>query len=172
MRIVSRFASPTSGTTIPGIGFARTETRTGSSKKPASCAGESQALTTYPSRQAIESTTGRSEDARTIILVSRNSAFNPSSPRERSARRRAGVFFVRSATHAVSASSMEQHVNSTAKGESSMKRKRIMTIATAVLAFVVTAVYAQQKFDKYSLKSPGGIAFADFRGYEDWTVVS
>jgi len=67
---------------------------------------------------------------------------------------------------------MEQHVNSTAKGESSMKRKRIMTIATAVLAFVVTAVYAQQKFDKYSLKSPGGIAFADFRGYEDWTVVS
>jgi len=67
---------------------------------------------------------------------------------------------------------MEQHVNSTAKGESSMKRKRTMTIATAVLAFVVTAVYAQQKFDKYSLKSPGGIAFADFRGYEDWTVVS
>ena len=53
-----------------------------------------------------------------------------------------------------------------------MKRKRTMTIATAVLAFVVTAVYAQQKFDKYSLKSPGGIAFADFRGYEDWTVVS
>jgi len=53
-----------------------------------------------------------------------------------------------------------------------MKCKSIMTIATAVLAFVVTAVYAQQKFDKYSLKSPGGIAFADFRGYEDWTVVS
>ena len=26
--------------------------------------------------------------------------------------------------------------------------------------------------DKYSLKSPGGIAFSDFRGYEDWSVVS
>jgi Cytochrome P460 len=26
--------------------------------------------------------------------------------------------------------------------------------------------------DKYSLKSPGGIAFSDFRGYEDWAVAS
>ncbi len=40
-------------------------------------------------------------------------------------------------------------------------------ITLAVL--VVTAVYAQEK---YSLKLPGGIAFSDFRGYEDWAVVS
>jgi Cytochrome P460 len=46
----------------------------------------------------------------------------------------------------------------------------IVAKAVAVLAFLVaTAVYAQ---DKYSLKSPGGIAFSDFRGYEDWSVVS
>src|SRR2546421_9611681 len=32
-----------------------------------------------------------------------------------------------------------------------------------------TAVYAQ---DKYSLKSPDGVAFSDFKGYEDWSVVS
>ena len=31
------------------------------------------------------------------------------------------------------------------------------------------AVYAQ---DKYSLTSPSGIAFSDFKGYEDWAVVS
>ncbi len=45
-------------------------------------------------------------------------------------------------------------------------------IAAAVAVFaalVVAAVYAQ---DKYSLKSPGGIAFSDFKGYEDWAVVS
>jgi hypothetical protein len=44
---------------------------------------------------------------------------------------------------------------------SAMKRKSKLTIAiaTAVLA-VATAVYAQ---DKYSLKSPSGIAFSDFR---------
>ncbi len=41
--------------------------------------------------------------------------------------------------------------------------------AMAVLAVLITAVYAQ---DKYSLKSPSGIAFSDFRGYEDWSVVS
>ena len=34
---------------------------------------------------------------------------------------------------------------------------------------VAATVYAQ---DKYSLKSPGGIAFSDFKGYEDWSVVS
>jgi hypothetical protein len=53
-----------------------------------------------------------------------------------------------------------------------MERKSKLTIvlATAVLAvLVVTVVYAQ---DKYTLKSPGGIAFSDFRGYEDWAVVS
>ena len=53
-----------------------------------------------------------------------------------------------------------------------MKRKSELKIAivTAVLvALGAMAVYAQ---DKYSLKSPGGIAFADFKGYEDWAVVS
>ena len=50
------------------------------------------------------------------------------------------------------------------------KSKLTMAIATAVLAVLVaTVVFAQ---DKYSLKSPGGIAFSDFRGYEDWAVVS
>jgi hypothetical protein len=52
-----------------------------------------------------------------------------------------------------------------------MKRKSILkaTTAAAVLAVLGTAVYAQEK---YSLKSPGGIAFSDFKGYEDWSVVS
>jgi hypothetical protein len=51
-----------------------------------------------------------------------------------------------------------------------MKRKSKLTIAIATAAVLVaTAVYAQ---DKYMLKSPSGIAFSDFRGYEDWAVVS
>jgi Cytochrome P460 len=50
------------------------------------------------------------------------------------------------------------------------KSKLTIAIATAVLVVLVaTAVYAQ---DKYLLKSPSGIAFSDFRGYEDWAVVS
>ena len=46
----------------------------------------------------------------------------------------------------------------------------LSAVAAIILAAViVTAVYAQEK---YSLKSPSGIAFSDFRGYEDWSVVS
>jgi hypothetical protein len=46
----------------------------------------------------------------------------------------------------------------------------IIVIIAALLALLGnTAVYAQ---DKYSLKSPDGIAFSDFKGYEDWSVVS
>jgi Cytochrome P460 len=46
----------------------------------------------------------------------------------------------------------------------------IIVIIAALLALLAnTAVYAQ---DKYSLKSPDGIAFSDFKGYEDWSVVS
>jgi hypothetical protein len=46
----------------------------------------------------------------------------------------------------------------------------IVATAVAVLAVLgATAAYAQ---DKYSLKSPSGIAFSDFRGYEDWATVS
>ena len=42
-------------------------------------------------------------------------------------------------------------------------------ISAVLVAVVTVAVYAQ---DKYSLISPGGIAFSDFKGYEDWATVS
>jgi hypothetical protein len=47
--------------------------------------------------------------------------------------------------------------------------KLSIVIAAAVFALAAAAVYAQEK---YSLKSPSGIAFSDFKGYEDWAVVS
>ena len=53
-----------------------------------------------------------------------------------------------------------------------MRRKHILkraTAAVAVLAGLSVAVYAE---DKYALTSPGGIAFSDFKGYEDWSMVS
>src|SRR5277367_3501099 len=60
-----------------------------------------------------------------------------------------------------------------------MKRKSQLTIAIAgaVLAVLTaTGFYAQDKSspkqDKYSLKTSSGVAFSDFRGYEDWSVVS
>src|SRR5207253_9077583 len=53
-----------------------------------------------------------------------------------------------------------------------MTRKSMLAIGIISVSVVVlggTAISAQ---GKYSLKSPSGIAFSDFRGYEDWSVVS
>jgi hypothetical protein len=63
------------------------------------------------------------------------------------------------------------------KLETSTTAKRIAAftiVATAVAVLIVlgaAALFAQSQ-DKYALISPGGIAFSDFRGYEDWSVVS
>jgi len=54
-----------------------------------------------------------------------------------------------------------------------MKTMHMFAIITAVLtAAAGVDLYAQAKQDKYALKSPSGIAFSEFRGYEDWAVVS
>jgi hypothetical protein len=56
--------------------------------------------------------------------------------------------------------------------------KLVMKVATAAALLVVlgaalsSAVRAQDKFDKYTLVSPSGIRFSDFRGYEDWAPIS
>jgi hypothetical protein len=50
----------------------------------------------------------------------------------------------------------------------------IVATAVAVVAVLGAVVLFAQGRDngKYSLVSPGGIAFSDFQGYEDWAVVS
>jgi hypothetical protein len=76
-------------------------------------------------------------------------------------------------TKSVSEGQQEQRI----KTRTAVKRIGGFTIvATAAAALAVLGVvvlYAQsQEKDKYSLVSPGGIAFSDFRGYEDWADVS
>jgi hypothetical protein len=61
-------------------------------------------------------------------------------------------------------------------------RPAVKTIAAALTILAAVALLAilggavlnakGQDTDKYSLKSPDGIAFSDFRGYEDWPTVS
>jgi|SRR5579862_6153798 len=51
----------------------------------------------------------------------------------------------------------------------------IATAVAALAALGAVALFAQgynKDNAKYSLKSPSGIAFSDFRGYEDWSTVS
>jgi hypothetical protein len=45
-------------------------------------------------------------------------------------------------------------------------------VATAVALIAIPIAAAGDPQDKYSLKSPSGIPYSDFRGYEDWSVVS
>ena len=52
-----------------------------------------------------------------------------------------------------------------------MKHRNMLaiTLTTMLLALGTTALAAD---DKYALKVPGGLAFAEFKGYENWSVVS
>ncbi len=45
-------------------------------------------------------------------------------------------------------------------------------IATAASVFVFAAGSAISAQDKYALQVPDGLAFSEFRGYEDWQVVA
>lgn len=65
-----------------------------------------------------------------------------------------------------------------------MRQHTLMSAAVLFAALGGTLLYARQDTagsdkaagvgakDKYALVSPSGIAFADFKGYEDWSVVS
>src|SRR5438552_18068963 len=53
-----------------------------------------------------------------------------------------------------------------------MTRKSMLTIGIASVSLVVLTGTAMSAQDKYSLKTSSGVAFSDFKGYEDWQVVS
>jgi hypothetical protein len=53
-----------------------------------------------------------------------------------------------------------------------MKSKDMLTIATIAIVLAVAGGVAQSAQDKYSLQLPNGLAFSEFRGYENWQVVS
>src|SRR4051795_12302877 len=55
-----------------------------------------------------------------------------------------------------------------------MKTRSPLIVSFAVLlaTFAGIALTAENPNPKYSLISPGAIKFADFKGYEDWAVVS
>jgi hypothetical protein len=49
----------------------------------------------------------------------------------------------------------------------------MLTIATmTVMLAALAAAAAISAQDKYSLKVPNGLAFSEFKGYEDWRVIS
>jgi hypothetical protein len=53
-----------------------------------------------------------------------------------------------------------------------MIRARTAMIVACTIALSSLGRETVRAQEKYSLKSPSGIAFSDFKGYEDWAVVS
>ena len=53
-----------------------------------------------------------------------------------------------------------------------MNRTSMLTLGIAMAAFAVLSAKAISAQDKYTVKVPGGLAFSDFKGYEDWQLVS
>jgi hypothetical protein len=51
-----------------------------------------------------------------------------------------------------------------------MNRKSIVTIGISAWVFVLGAL-AMSAQDKYSAKVPGGLAMAEFKGYEEWQTI-
>ena len=48
----------------------------------------------------------------------------------------------------------------------------ILAFASAMMLIAVTSSLAISGPDKYTVQVPNGLAFSDFRGYEDWRVVA
>jgi hypothetical protein len=53
-----------------------------------------------------------------------------------------------------------------------MKDKNTLTVATIALVLAVLSGVAISAQDKYTLRVPDGLAFSDFKGYEDWQLIS
>jgi hypothetical protein len=53
-----------------------------------------------------------------------------------------------------------------------MTKTQIAAIAFATTALTVLGGISLAQQDRYTLKVPGGLAFSEFRGYEDWAVVA
>ena len=53
-----------------------------------------------------------------------------------------------------------------------MKRSPSWPIILIAISLAVVGSFALAAQDKYTVKVPNGLAFSEFRGYEDWQVVS
>jgi hypothetical protein len=53
-----------------------------------------------------------------------------------------------------------------------MSHKYTLFLGAVVVSLAVAVGMAASVQDKYTLQLPQGVAFADFRGYEDWQLIS
>jgi hypothetical protein len=60
----------------------------------------------------------------------------------------------------------------TALGGLAMNGKSMLIVSAVVLVLAVGSGVATSAQDKYTLRLPDGLAFSDWKGYEDWQLIS
>ena len=53
-----------------------------------------------------------------------------------------------------------------------MKKSTLISLSISVSIAVLAAGVAISAQDKYTVQVPNGLAFSEFRGYEDWPVIA
>src|SRR5438874_1567256 len=53
-----------------------------------------------------------------------------------------------------------------------MNGRSMLIVATMALVLAILSGVAISAQDKYTLRVPDGLAFSDFKGYEDWQLIS
>ena len=53
-----------------------------------------------------------------------------------------------------------------------MRKSTLISLGISVSITVLAAGVAISAQDKYTVEVPGGLAFSEFRGYEDWSVIA
>src|SRR5689334_2518757 len=53
-----------------------------------------------------------------------------------------------------------------------MKKNTLLSLGISVAIASLTAAVAISAQDKYTVQVPKGLAFSEFRGYEDWAVIA
>src|SRR6516162_3560554 len=58
------------------------------------------------------------------------------------------------------------------EGDATMKKSTLISLGISVSIAVFAAGVAISAQDKYTVQVPNGLAFSEFRGYEDWPVIA
>ena len=57
-------------------------------------------------------------------------------------------------------------------GDATVRKSTLISVSISVSIAVLAAGVAISAQDKYTVKVPNGLAFSEFRGYEDWPVIA
>jgi hypothetical protein len=53
-----------------------------------------------------------------------------------------------------------------------MKHRSLLVMTATLVSAVLAAAVAYSAQDRYKVRVPGGLAFSEFRGYENWQLIS